>query len=218
MKNEQLDAFFEKPGKWHVELNELRKIVLETGIIEELKWKQPCYTMDGTNLLMVSSFKDFAFVSFLNGSLLADTENILVKPGENSQFSRLMRFYSVDDVRKLKSTLLAYIYETIEAHQAGIKPIADKAKELEFPEELLKKFEKDSAFKEAFESLTPGRQRAYNIYFTGAKQSKARESRIENYTERIMNGKGFHDCICGFSKRMPNCDGSHKFLNEAKIS
>jgi uncharacterized protein YdeI (YjbR/CyaY-like superfamily) len=218
MKNEQLDAFFEKPGKWQVELNELRKIVLETGIIEELKWKQPCYTMDGTNLLMVSSFKDFAFVSFLNGSLLADTENILVKPGENSQFSRLMLFYSVDDVRKLKSTLLAYIYESIEAHKAGIKPTADKAKELEFPEELLKKFEKDSAFKEAFESLTPGRQRAYNIYFTGAKQSKARESRIENYIERIMNGKGFHDCVCGLSKRMPNCDGSHKFLNEAKIS
>jgi uncharacterized protein YdeI (YjbR/CyaY-like superfamily) len=210
--NKALDAFFEKPSQWQVELNELRKIVLETGIIEELKWKQPCYTMDGTNLLMVSSFKDFAFVSFLNGSLLADTEKVLVKPGENSQFSRLMRFKNIEEVRKLKSTLLAYVYETIETHKVGIKPVADKSKELEFPEELLQKFEIDPAFKTAFEALTPGRQRAYHIYFTGAKSSKARASRIESYTERIMNGKGFNDCICGLSKRMPNCDGSHKYL------
>ena len=212
MKNELLDDFFEKPSKWHDELNELRKIVLETGLIEELKWKQPCYTMDSTNLLMVSSFKDFAFVSFLNGSLLADTENILVKPGENSQFSRLMRFKNVEEIKKLKPTLLAYMYEMIEAHKAGIKPVADKSKELDFPEELLQKFEKDAAFKSAFEALTPGRQRAYNIYFTGAKQSKARESRIESYTQRIMNGKGFKDCVCGMSKKMPGCDGSHKYL------
>ncbi|HLO43314.1 MAG TPA: DUF1801 domain-containing protein [Leadbetterella sp.] len=212
MMNELLNDFFEKPGKWQDELNELRKIVLETGLIEELKWKQPCYTLDGTNLLIVSSFKDFAFVSFLNGSLLADSESILVKPGENSQFSRLMRFYNVDEVRKLKSTLLAYIYEAIEAQKAGIKPVAEKDKVLEFPEELLSKFNSDIKFKTAFEALTPGRQRAYNIYFTGAKSSKARASRIESYSERIMNGKGFNDCICGFSKRMPNCDGSHKYL------
>ena len=210
--NELLNDFFEKPGKWQDELNELRKIVLETGLIEELKWKQPCYTLDGTNLLIVSSFKDFAFVSFLNGSLLADTESILVKPGENSQFSRLIRFYNVDEVKKLKPTLLAYIYEAIEAQKAGIKPVAEKDKVLEFPEELLSKFNSDIQFKTAFEALTPGRQRAYNIYFTGAKSSKARASRIESYSERIMNGKGFNDCICGFSKRMPNCDGSHKYL------
>lgn len=210
--NELLNDFFEKPGKWQDELNELRKIVLETGLIEELKWKQPCYTLDGTNLLIVSSFKDFAFVSFLNGSLLADTESILVKPGENSQFSRLIRFYNVDEVKKLKPTLLAYIYEAIEAQKAGIKPVAEKDKVLEFPEELLSKFNSDIQFKTAFEALTPGRQRAYNIYFTGAKSSKARASRIESYTDRIMNGKGFNDCICGFSKRMPNCDGSHKYL------
>lgn len=212
MMNELLNDFFEKPGKWQDELNELRKIVLETGLIEELKWKQPCYTLDGTNLLIVSSFKDFAFVSFLNGSLLADTESILVKPGENSQFSRLIRFYNVDEVKKLKPTLLAYIYEAIEAQKAGIKPVAEKDKVLEFPEELLSKFNSDIQFKTAFEALTPGRQRAYNIYFTGAKSSKARASRIESYTDRIMNGKGFNDCICGFSKRMPNCDGSHKYL------
>jgi uncharacterized protein YdeI (YjbR/CyaY-like superfamily) len=161
---------------------------------------------------MVSSFKDFAFVSFLNGSLLADPEKVLVKPGKNSQFSRLMRFISVEEIRKNKPTLLAYIYETLEAHKAGIKPVVDKSKKLEFPEELLQKFEIDLAFKTAFESLIPGRQRAYNIYFTGAKSSQARTSRIESYTERIMNGKGFNDCICGLSKRMPNCDGSHKQL------
>jgi uncharacterized protein YdeI (YjbR/CyaY-like superfamily) len=210
--NEKLDDFFKKPNKWQNELNELRKIVLETGLIEELKWKQPCYTLDRVNILMVSSFKDFAFVSFLNGSILADNENVLVKPGENSQFSRLMRFKNVEEVKKLKRTLLAYIYESIEAHKAGIKPIADKTKKLDFPEELLSKFEKDSAFKVAFESLTPGRQRAYNIYFTGAKQSKARESRIESFTQRIMSGKGFNDCVCGLSKKMPGCDGSHRYI------
>jgi uncharacterized protein YdeI (YjbR/CyaY-like superfamily) len=115
-------------------------------------------------------------------------------------------------VKKLKPTLLAYIYETIEAQKAGIKPVTEKDKVLEFPEELLSKFSSDIKFKTAFEALTPGRQRAYNIYFTGAKSSKARASRIESYTERILNGKGFNDCICGFSKRMPNCDGSHKYL------
>lgn len=212
MKNELLDDFFEKPRKWHDELNELRKIVLETGLTEELKWKQPCYTFDQTNLLMISSFKDFAFVSFLNGSILADTDNILVKPGENSQFSKLMRFYNIEDVKKLKPTLLAYIYEAIEAQKAGVKPIVEKDKVLGFPEELLQKFGADTKFKAAFEALTPGRQRAYNIYFTGAKSSKSKMSRIESYTERIMNGKGFNDCICGFSKRMPNCDGSHKYI------
>ncbi len=210
--NQNCDDFFENVDKWNSELNELRKIVLETGLTEEFKWKQPCYTFQGTNLVMVSSFKDFAFVSFLNGSILADTENILVKPGENSQFSRLMRFYSEEEVKKLKPILLAYLYEAIEAEKAGIKPIVNKEKVLEFPEELLQKFEQDAKFKAAFEALTPGRQRAYNIYFTGAKQSKSRMSRIESYTERIMKGFGFNDCTCGLSKRMPNCDGSHKQL------
>jgi uncharacterized protein YdeI (YjbR/CyaY-like superfamily) len=212
MENEKLNSFFENATKWREELKELRKIVLETGLNEELKWKQPCYTLQNTNLLMVSSFKDFAFVSFLNGSILSDAESILVKPGENSQFSRLMRFYNVDDVKKLKPTLLAYIYEAIEAQKANVKPLIAKEKILEFPEELLAKFSSDSYFKTAFEALTPGRQRAYNIYFTGAKSSKARQSRIDNYTERILSGKGFNDCVCGLSKKMPGCDGSHKYI------
>jgi uncharacterized protein YdeI (YjbR/CyaY-like superfamily) len=210
--NQNVDEFFANADKWNAELNELRKIVLETGLTEEFKWRQPCYTFLGTNLLIVSSFKDFAFVSFLNGSILADTENVLVKPGDNSQFSRLMRFTNLQEVKDLKVILLAYIYEALEAHKAGIKPIVEKDKMLEFPEELIHKFDSDLRFKAAFEALTPGRQRAYNIYFTGAKSSKARASRIESYTQRILNGKGFNDCVCGFSKRMPNCDGSHKYL------
>jgi uncharacterized protein YdeI (YjbR/CyaY-like superfamily) len=211
--NPKLDFFFEKTTKWQEELLKLREIVLDCGLTEELKWGQPCYTLNKTNVIMLGGFKDYCFISFLKGVLLHDSENMLQKPGENTQSGRIIPFIDIQTIIDMKQTLKAYIYEAIEVEKAGLKVTSISKGELVFPDELLQKFESDPTFKVAFEALTPGRQRAYNIYFSGAKQSKSRVSRIESYVQRILSGKGFNDCICGLSKRLPNCDGSHKYIN-----
>jgi len=210
--NPKLDLFFEKATKWQEELVKLREIVLDCGLTEELKWGVPCYTFNKTNVIILGGFKDYCFISFLKGVLLHDSENILQKPGENTQSGRIIPFTDIQKIIDMKQTLKAYIYEAIEVEKAGLKVESNSKTELVFPDELLQKFDSDSTFKTAFEALTPGRQRAYNIYFSGAKQSKSRESRIESYVQRILNGKGFNDCTCGLSKRPPNCDGSHKYI------
>ncbi len=211
--NPKLDFFFEKATKWQEELMKLREIVLDCGLTEELKWSVPCYTFNKTNVIILGGFKDYCFVSFLKGVLLHDSENILQKPGENTQSGRIIPFTDIHKVIDMKQTLKAYIYEAIEVEKAGLKIESKSKTDLVFPDELLQKFDSDPTFKVAFEALTPGRQRAYNIYFSGAKQSKSRESRIESYVQRILSGKGFNDCTCGLSKRLPNCDGSHKYIN-----
>jgi uncharacterized protein YdeI (YjbR/CyaY-like superfamily) len=211
--NPKLDFFFEKTTKWREELLKLREIVLDCGLNEELKWGQPCYTLNKTNVIMLGGFKDYCFISFLKGVLLHDSENMLQKPGENTQSGRIIPFIDIQTIIDMKQTLKAYIYEAIEVEKAGLKVTSISKGELVFPDELLQKFESDPTFKVAFEALTPGRQRAYNIYFSGAKQSKSRVSRIESYVQRILSGKGFNDCTCGLSKRLPNCDGSHKYIN-----
>ncbi len=211
--NPKLDFFFEKTTKWREELLKLREIVLDCGLNEELKWGQPCYTLNKTNVIMLGGFKDYCFISFLKGVLLHDSENMLQKPGENTQSGRIIPFIDIQTIIDMKQTLKAYIYEAIEVEKAGLKVTSIRKGELVFPDELLQKFESDPIFKVAFEALTPGRQRAYNIYFSGAKQSKSRVSRIESYVQRILSGKGFNDCTCGLSKRLPNCDGSHKYIN-----
>jgi uncharacterized protein YdeI (YjbR/CyaY-like superfamily) len=211
--NPKLDFFFEKTTKWREELLKLREIVLDCGLNEELKWGQPCYTLNKTNVIMLGGFKDYCFISFLKGVLLHDSENMLQKPGENTQSGRIIPFIDIQTIIDMNQTLKAYIYEAIEVEKAGLKVTSIGKGELVFPDELLQKFESDPTFKVAFEALTPGRQRAYNIYFSGAKQSKSRVSRIESYVQRILSGKGFNDCTCGLSKRLPNCDGSHKYIN-----
>eukprot|EP01041_Mallomonas_annulata_P026093 gene26093-47302_t len=210
--NPKLDFFFEKATKWQEELVKLREIVLDCGLTEELKWGVPCYTFNKTNVIILGGFKDYCFISFLKGVLLHDSENILQKPGENTQSGRIIPFTDIQKIIGMNQTLKAYIYEAIEVEKAGLKVESNSKTELVFPDELLQKFESNPTFKVAFEALTPGRQRAYNIYFSGAKQSKSRESRIESYVQRILSGKGFNDCTCGLSKRLPNCDGSHKYI------
>jgi uncharacterized protein YdeI (YjbR/CyaY-like superfamily) len=210
--NPKVDEFLEKANNWREEMTALREIVLECGLTEELKWRQPCYNFNGSNILIISAFKDHCVLSFLKGVLLKDTEGLLVSPGENSQSVMFAKFTSLKQIKDAASTLKAYIFEAIEVERAGIKIEKTKSTSLEFPEELLNKFKKNKDFKKAFESLTTGRQRGYNMFFTAAKQSKTREDRIEKYRERIMNGKGINDCVCGHSKKMPNCDGSHKYL------
>lgn len=212
--NPKVDDFIANAENWQEEIKTLRAIVLDCGLTEELKWKQPCYTYKNTNILIISGFKEYCVLSFIKGVLLKDSENILVSPGENSQSVRFARFTSKKEITEQKAILKAYIYEAIEVENAGLKVPKKDHTELELVDELKHKINTDAKFKVAFEGLTPGRQRAYNMFFEQARQSKTRKARIEKYTPRILKGKGMNDCVCGLSKRMPNCDGSHKQLEK----
>lgn len=208
----KVDAYLNQSQKWRAELQALRKIVLDCGLSEEWKWSAPCYTFQGGNLLMLGGLKEYCVLAFLKGVLLKDAEGILTAPGENSQSVRQARFTSVRQITAQKSVLKACIREAIAAEKAGLKVEFKKHSEQDFIPELQEKLAEDKTFKAAFTALTPGRQRAYNLYFATAKQSQTRRSRIENATPRILKGIGPNDCTCGFSKRPPGCDGSHKQL------
>lgn len=212
--NPKVDEYLSKATKWPKELKKLRAILLDCMLVEELKWDTPCYMYQKTNIILLGSFKESCTLSFLKGALLSDTNCILSKPGENSQSARLIKFTNVKEIIELEPVLKAYIFEAIEIEKAGLKVDLSANKELTFPEELEAKLKKDKAFKKAFEALTPGRQRAYNMFFSEPKQSATRVTRIEKFTPKILMGKGMNDCTCGLSKRMPSCDGSHKLLNK----
>lgn len=178
---------------WPEELVALRSIVLGCGLNEELKWGQPCYTHNGKNVLIVTAFKEYACLSFFKGSLLKDPEKILVEPGKHSQAARQLRFTDVKTIQKQKNVLKKYIQNAIDVEKAGLEVEYKKTSDYEVPEELQIKFAEDSAFKDAFRALTPGRQRGYLLYFSGAKQSSTRMNRIEKYIPRIVDGLGLHD-------------------------
>lgn len=182
-----------KVHSWTAELKYLRRLVLECGLTEERKWGVPCYTHNGHNILMVAAFKDNCTLSFFKGSLLKDDHQISEKPGKNTQSGRVIRFTDVKQMVKLESVLKSYVFEAIEVEKAGLKVQMKSISEYEIPEEFQRRLEEDPELKEAFENLTPGRQKGYLLYFSGAKQSKTREDRIEKYIPKIMKGLGFHD-------------------------
>lgn len=188
-----------KVNNWRDELKKLRSIILDCGLKEELKWGVPCYTLQSDftekqekNIAIVSAFKEFCAISFFKGALLTDTHNLLVKPGENSQAGRYLRFTDVKEILENEEIIKAYIFEAIEIEEAGLKVEFKKNAE-PVPDELLQKFEEDSYFKSAFDELTPGRQKGYILHFSQPKQSKTRYSRIERCTGKILNGKGLND-------------------------
>ncbi|MFC3879853.1 YdeI family protein [Algoriphagus namhaensis] len=181
-----------KVHTWKPILVQLRRIVLETGLEEEYKWSQPCYTWKNANVVMVTAFKDHAVLAFFKGSLLQDPSNILISPGENSQSSKVIRFTDVNEVLKQEALLKAYIYEAIEVEKSGLKVEFKKNPE-PIPVELIDAFESDSVLKEAFYALTAGRQRGYILYFSAPKQSKTRQTRIEKLSSQIKAGIGIND-------------------------
>jgi uncharacterized protein YdeI (YjbR/CyaY-like superfamily) len=178
---------------WFNELTLLRKIVLETELMEVVKWSQPCYTYNGTNVLIVSAFKGYAFISFFKGSLMEDPAGFLHSPGNNSQATRQLRFTSLSQIHEQDAMIVAFLKQAIEIEKKGLKIKFGQKENLKYPEELLKKFDEDPPFQEAFESLSPGRQRSWNLYYTGAKQSKTRVSRIEKSMDNIFSGKGWNE-------------------------
>jgi uncharacterized protein YdeI (YjbR/CyaY-like superfamily) len=191
--NPKVDVYLSKAKNWQKEMEKLRTIILDCGLTEELKWGKPCYSFQKSNIVIMQGFKEYFALMFFKGALLKDTDGILIKPGENSQSMRQIRLPSVQQIVKMKSVLKTYIYEAIEVEKAGLKVEFKEKTKLKFPLEFQNKLDKDPALKTAFYSLTPGRQRAYNLYFSTPKLSKTRESRIEKCLPQILNGKGLND-------------------------
>ena len=171
----------------------LRRIILDCGLTEDVKWGQPCYTFQDSNVVLMHGFKEYCALLFFKGALLKDPKGILVQQTKNVQSARQIRFTNVQDVVKLKATLKAYIKEAIEIEEAGLKVSFRKTSEFAMPDEFRIKLDELPSLKKAFNALTPGRQRAYLLYFSSPKQSRTRESRIEKSMPQILNGKGLND-------------------------
>ncbi|WP_236970574.1 YdeI/OmpD-associated family protein [Membranihabitans marinus] len=194
MKNSILvDQFLDRASRWQEEMTLLRNICLECELDEDFKWKHPCYTFQGKNIVIIHGFKEYCALLFHKGALLDDAENILIQQTENVQAARQIRFKNLKEVVAQESIIKDYILEAIEVEKAGLKVDNKPTAAYEVPVELLSKFEEDPELEVGFNALTPGRQRGYLLYFSQAKQSKTRLSRIEKSRDKIMAGKGYND-------------------------
>lgn len=191
--NPKVDFYFEKEKKWHKEIEQLRTIVLDCGLTEELKWGCPCYTFGESNVVLIHVFKEYCALLFFKGALLHNGNGMLIRQTENVQAARQIRFTNVQEIVKAEKILKAYIYEAIEVERAGLKVQLKKTADFSIPEEFQHRLDKKPALKKAFNALTSGRQRAYIFYFSQPKQSKTREARIEKYLQQILDGKGLDD-------------------------
>jgi uncharacterized protein YdeI (YjbR/CyaY-like superfamily) len=196
--NPKVDAFISKAKKWQEEFEKLRMIILDCQLTEELKWGVPCYTFEKSNVVLIHGFKEYCALLFVKGALLNDPKGILIIQTENVQAARQIRFTDVDEIVELEPILKAYIFEAIEVEKAGLKVDYKKTSEFKMPEEFQNKLDENPDLKTAFDALTPGRQRAYLLYFSTPKQSKTRVARVEKYIPQILNGKGLND---QYSKR-----------------
>jgi uncharacterized protein YdeI (YjbR/CyaY-like superfamily) len=211
--NPNVTQYIANAKLWKEELLAIRKILHETELKEEFKWGGPCYTHNNKNIVIIAPFKEYFALAFFNGAAISDSANLLVKPGANTQTGRQLRFKDSKEIIDQKAIIKKYIKEAISIQFTNITEITKStAPQIEI-QELNTILKSDLAFKKAFLALTPGRQRGYLIYFSGAKLAETRMTRIEKYRDRIIAGIGITDCTCGLSKRMPNCDGSHKILS-----
>ncbi len=191
--NPKVDFFFDKAKNWQEEFEKLRTIILACGLNEELKWGQPCYMYEKSNIVLIHGFKEYCALLFFKGALLNDAHGILIQQTENVQAARQIRFTNVRQIVKLAPVLKSYVYEAIEVEKAGLKVVLKKATEFAIAQEFQVVLDKSAALKNAFYALTPGRQRAYLLFFSAPKQSKTREQRVEKYKQQILKGKGLND-------------------------
>jgi uncharacterized protein YdeI (YjbR/CyaY-like superfamily) len=191
--NPKVDGYLRKAKKWQEEMEKLRKIILDCGLTEELKWGHPCYTFQKSNIVLIHGFKEYCALLLFKGALLKDANGILIQQTENVQAGRQIRFTNVREIVEMEAILKAYIHEAIEVEKAGLKVNFKKTTEFQIPEEFQKKLDEIPALKTAFNALTPGRQRGYILYFSAPKQSKTRKSRVEKCMQQILNGKGLND-------------------------
>jgi uncharacterized protein YdeI (YjbR/CyaY-like superfamily) len=191
MTDPKVDEFFETATQWPAELQRLRTILADTPLVEALKWRQPCYTLDGGNVLILGEFKDGCRVMFFKGALLDDPDGRLDRVGENAQAARILRYTDVDDIDE--PVLLGFVDQAIRNEQAGLKVEVDERPELALPEELVAMYDEVDGLREAFEALTPGRQRGWILHIADAKKAETRRARIEKALPKIFAGKGQHD-------------------------
>jgi uncharacterized protein YdeI (YjbR/CyaY-like superfamily) len=191
--NLKVDEYINRAKKWKEETERLRSIILDCDLTEEFKWMHPCYTFENKNVVLIHGFKEYCALLFHKGALLKDSHGILIQQTENVQAARQIRFTNSQEIIEMKPILRDYILEAIEVEKAGLEVELKKTEEYSIPEELQQKFDELPELKTAFEALTPGRQRAYILYISKAKQSKTRESRVEKYVQHILDGKGLND-------------------------
>ncbi|SKB41740.1 DUF1801 domain-containing protein [Maribacter arcticus] len=211
--NKKVTDYLNGLTQWKDELIRLREIILDCDLVEDFKWKHPCYTYKGKNIALMHDFKEYSALLFYKGALLKDPKKILIQQTKNVQAGRQIRFINLEEINQLEAVIKSYLLEAIEHEKSGQKIPMKKVSDFDFPSELGDKFKENPELETAFNNLTPGRQKGYLLNFSQAKQSSTRLSRIEKNTKRIFEGKGLNDCICGLSKRMPNCDGSHNQLS-----
>jgi len=193
VRNPKVDAFFARSQAWSEEMKALRELALASGLHEELKWGQPCYTSKGQNVVLIHAFKDYCALLFMKGALMKDPHKRLIRQTENVQSGRQIRFTGLEDILAERGTLKTYIEDAIAVEKAGLKVEKKKTSDMPYPEEWLQKLEESPDLNAAFEALTPGRQRGYLLHFADAKQSKTRIARIEKCAPAILAGKGIDD-------------------------
>ncbi|MBV8326500.1 DUF1801 domain-containing protein [Chryseobacterium sp.] len=191
--NPKVDFFFNKAKQWKEEFEKLRAVALSTELTEDLKWGCPCYTYEGKNIFLIHGFKEYCALLFFKGALMKDPDHILIQQSDNVQAARQIRFTDLQQISDLEKELRAYMFEAVEIEESGVKVEMKKTRDFEMAEEFQNKLDHDTALKQAFDALTPGRQRAYLLYFSSAKQSKTREARIEKCIPGILEGKGLND-------------------------
>lgn len=206
---EDADAWYACPDQadWRDVVSALRPLLLDAGLDETIKWGQPCYTDAGKNVAIVGWRKDCAVLSLMKGALLDDPGGRFHQAGSVRE-ARYLAYRTVDEVQADRGVIADLLQAAITATREGrsLPPRDD----LELVDELQDRIRADPAFAAAWEALTPGRQRGFNIHFGKAKRSATRASRIEAALPKILAGKGIFECACGLSKRMPKCDGSHR--------
>ncbi|SEL59008.1 Uncharacterized conserved protein YdeI, YjbR/CyaY-like superfamily, DUF1801 family [Maribacter orientalis] len=211
--NKKVTDYLNGLTQWKEELSRLREIILDCNLVEDFKWMHPCYTFKGKNIVLLHGFKEYSALLFYKGALLKDPKKILIQQTENVQTGRQIRFINLEEINQLEVVIKSYILEAVEHEKTGRKIPMKKVTDFAFPAELKQKFKENRELETAFNNLTPGRKKGYLLHFSQAKQSSTRLTRIEKNTKRIFDGKGLNDCICGLSKRMPNCDSSHNQLS-----
>ncbi|MDJ0770349.1 MAG: YdeI/OmpD-associated family protein [Ilumatobacter sp.] len=189
--NPDVDAYISRSQQWPEEMAALRPILLRAGLTEQIKWRTPCYSHGGRNIAIVQEMKEFLALMFFKGALLADPDGVLEDQGPNSRSARRIRFTSVDDVARLSGTVEAYLAEAVDVEEAGLA--VGPAPDVELVEELQRRLDRDPALRDAFEGLTPGRQREYHLHVSAAKQAATREARVEKCAPKILVGKGLRD-------------------------
>lgn len=191
--NPKVDGFLRKAKKWRDEFEQLRKVCLDCGLTEELKWGKPCYTYQNSNIVLIHGFKEYCALLFFKGALLKDSKGILIQQTANVQAARQIRFTNVQEIVKMQSILKSYIKEAIDVEKAGLQVSYKKTSEFAIPDEFQNRLNNSPPLKKAFNALSPGRQRGYILHFSAAKQSETRKSRVEKCVPQILKGKGLND-------------------------